>query len=170
MLSQVRGALKGAVAWIFVILLVAAFSLFGIPQVNQLFTSSAVTVGGESFSQRAVRTEYDRTYQRAVRDSGGDLTREEAIASGMPAQVVERLVSQSALLLTAIIPYLILRYFFGEMELLGELLDEGAVGYRFTGIGVAQEYADASVEVLVAHFERSEPEIQIQRGLDSGRR
>jgi hypothetical protein len=32
------------------------------------------------------------------------------------------LVSQSALLLTAIIPYLILRYFFGEMELLGELI------------------------------------------------
>jgi len=37
------------------------------------------------------------------------------------------LVSQSALLLTAIVPYLILRYFFGEMELVGELLLLGCV-------------------------------------------
>ena len=37
MLSQVRGALKGVVAWIFVILLILAFSLFGLPQMEPDF-------------------------------------------------------------------------------------------------------------------------------------
>ena len=97
MLSQVRGALKGAVAWVVIILLVAAFALWGVPQTSQLFSSSAVTVGGESFSQRAVSREFDQTFQRAARESGGGLTREAAVASGMPGQVVDRLITQSAL-------------------------------------------------------------------------
>ena len=84
MLSQVRGALKGAVAWVVIILLVAAFALWGVPQTSQLFSSSAVTVGGESFSQRTVSREFDQTFQRAARESGGGLTREAAVASGMP--------------------------------------------------------------------------------------
>lgn len=97
MLSQVRGALKGAVAWVVIILLVAAFALWGVPQTSQLFSSSAVTVGGESFSQRVVSREFDQTFQRAARESGGGLTREAAVASGMPGQVVDRLITQSAL-------------------------------------------------------------------------
>ncbi|WP_375205893.1 peptidylprolyl isomerase [Hyphococcus sp.] len=97
MLSQVRGALKGAVAWVVIILLVAAFALWGVPQTSQLFSSSAVTVGGESFSQRAVSREFDQTFQRAARESGGGLTREAAVASGMHGQVVDRLITQSAL-------------------------------------------------------------------------
>ncbi len=71
MLSQVRGALKGAVAWIVIILLVAAFALWQVPNASQLLGSSAVTVGGESFSQRAVSSEFDQTFQRAARESGG---------------------------------------------------------------------------------------------------
>ncbi len=97
MLSQVRGALKGAVAWIVIILLVAAFALWQVPNASQLFSNSAVTVGGESFSQRAVSQEFDQTFQRAARESGGGLTREAAVASGMPGQVVDRLITQSAL-------------------------------------------------------------------------
>lgn len=97
MLSQVRGALKGAVAWVVIILLIAAFALWGVPQTSQLFSSSAVTVGGESFSQRSVSREFDQTFQRASREAGGGLTREAAVASGMPGQVVDRLVTQSVL-------------------------------------------------------------------------
>ncbi|MFC2953192.1 SurA N-terminal domain-containing protein [Marinicaulis aureus] len=97
MLSQVRGALKGAVAWIVIILLVAAFALWQVPNASQLLANSAVTVGNESFSQRTVSSEFDQTFQRASRESGGGLTREEAVASGMARQVVDRLVTQSAL-------------------------------------------------------------------------
>ncbi|WP_375203019.1 peptidylprolyl isomerase [Hyphococcus sp.] len=97
MLSQVRGALKGVVAWIIIILLVAAFALWQVPSASQLLSNSAVTVGGESFSQRTVSREFDQTFQRAARESGGGLTREQAVASGMAGQVVDRLVTQSAL-------------------------------------------------------------------------
>ncbi len=97
MLSQVRGALKGAVAWVFVILLVAAFSLFGLPSITTMFSTSAVKVGGESFSKTYVSREFDTLFQRAARESGGSLTREAAIASGMPGQAVERIVTQSVL-------------------------------------------------------------------------
>jgi len=59
------------------------------------------------------------------------------------------LVSQSALLLTAIIPYLILRYFFGEMDLFAELLLLGCVflgSMLFTAITVGMS---ASSSVLI---------------------
>jgi peptidyl-prolyl cis-trans isomerase D len=44
-----------------------------------------------------VSQEFDQTFQRAARESGGDFTREAAVASGMPGQVVDRLITQSAL-------------------------------------------------------------------------
>ncbi len=97
MLSQVRNALKGVVAWVFVILLVAGFSLFGIPSVSQLFSNAAVKVGGESFSSAYVRNEFDRTFRQRMRESGGGYTREQAIASGLPARVVEDIVTRTAL-------------------------------------------------------------------------
>lgn len=97
MLNQVRGALRGAVAWVFVILLIAAFSLFGLPSMTTLFSNSAVKVGGETFSQQYVSREFDQTFQQAVRESGGDYTREQAIAGGMPQQVVESIATKSAL-------------------------------------------------------------------------
>lgn len=97
MLSQVRDTLKGAVAWVFVILLIAAFSLFGLPSISTMFSDSAIKVGGDSYSRVYVSKEFDRSFQRAARESGGGYTREEAIASGMPREVVERIVTQSVL-------------------------------------------------------------------------
>ncbi|PQA85345.1 peptidylprolyl isomerase [Hyphococcus luteus] len=97
MLSQVRGVLKGAVAWVIIILLIAAFALWQVPSITQLMSNATVKVGGESFSQNYVSNEFDRSFQRAVRESGGGYTRQQAIASGLPAQVVDRIVTQSAL-------------------------------------------------------------------------
>ena len=97
MLSQVRGALKGAVAWVVVILLILAFAMWGVPEVQNFTSGGAVKVGGKSFSQSAVSREFDTMFQRAARESGGAFTREEAIASGMPQQAVERIITQSAL-------------------------------------------------------------------------
>lgn len=97
MLSKVRGTLKGPVAWLVVILLVLAFALWGVPSASQLLTGAAVKVGGESFSQTYVNRQFDQAFQRSARESGGQFTREAAIASGLPAQVVDRIVTQSAL-------------------------------------------------------------------------
>lgn len=97
MLSKVRGTLRGPIAWIVVILLILAFALWGVPSVSQLMTGAAVKVGGESFSQTYVSREFDRAFQRSARESGGSFTREAAIASGLPAQVVDRITTQSAI-------------------------------------------------------------------------
>jgi peptidyl-prolyl cis-trans isomerase D len=97
MLSQVRGALKGAVAWIVVILLIAAFAMWGVPEMSSLAGGSAIKVGGQSYSQSYVQGEFNRIYQRRAQESGGALTREEAIASGLPGQVVEGITTQAAI-------------------------------------------------------------------------
>ncbi|GJL93208.1 peptidylprolyl isomerase [Hyphococcus sp.] len=97
MLNQVRDSLKGVVAWIFVILLVAAFAMFGVPEMRTFTSGGAVKVGSESFSRTYVQREFDQMYQRSARESGGAFTREAAIASGMPSQAVERIVTQSVL-------------------------------------------------------------------------
>lgn len=97
MLNQVRDSLKGVVAWIFVILLVAAFAMFGVPEMQNFTSGGVVKVGSESFSRTYVQREFDTLYQRTARESGGAFTREEAIASGMPSQAVDRIVTQSVL-------------------------------------------------------------------------
>ncbi|WP_425408755.1 SurA N-terminal domain-containing protein [Hyphococcus sp.] len=98
MLSKVRSVLKGPVAWLVVILLILAFALWGVPNVSQLLASnSTVSVGGQSFSQNYIQSEFNKIYQRQNRESGGDLSRQDAIASGLPARVVDSIATQSAL-------------------------------------------------------------------------
>lgn len=97
MLRQVRGALKGAVVWVFVILLIAAFAMWGVPEMSSLAGGSAIKVGGQSFSQSYVQNEFNRVYQRQAQESGGALTREDAVASGMPAQVVDAITTRAAI-------------------------------------------------------------------------
>lgn len=97
MLSQVRGALKGVVAWIFVILLILAFSLFGLPQMSQLAGNAALTVGNESFSAQYVQNEFNRQIQTQRAQSGSAYSREDAIATGLHDQVVNSIATTSAL-------------------------------------------------------------------------
>ncbi len=97
MLSQVRNALKGATAWFIVILLILAFALWGVPDMGQLSGSAAVTVGGKSFSQQYVQSEFNRAIQSQRIESGGSYTREDAIASGLNDQVVAAITTTSAL-------------------------------------------------------------------------
>lgn len=98
MLSQVRGALKGPIAYIVVIALILAFALWGVPNVTQLMASnSTISVGGENYSLAFVQSRFNETYQRQARESGGSLTREDAIASGMTGQVIDQIVTQSVL-------------------------------------------------------------------------
>lgn len=97
MLSQVRDALKGAMAWFIVVLLILAFALWGVPELRQFSGSAAVTVGGESFSQQYVQNEFNRAMLVRRQENGGNFTREDAIASGLPDQVVNTIATSSAL-------------------------------------------------------------------------
>ncbi|MEZ5892285.1 MAG: SurA N-terminal domain-containing protein [Parvularculaceae bacterium] len=97
MLKQVRGALHKGVAWVGVILLVAAFGMWGVPEIRTLAGNTALKVGSESFSQTYISREFDRMFQARARESGGSLTREAAVASGMPNQVIETVTNQSVI-------------------------------------------------------------------------
>ncbi len=97
MLSQVRNMLKGAGAWVVVILLILAFALWGVPDMGQLSGTAAVSVGGKSFSQQYVQNEFNRAIQSQRNESGGSYTREDALASGLNDQVVAAITTTSAL-------------------------------------------------------------------------
>ena len=60
MLSQVRGVLKGAVAWVFVILLILGFALFGVPNITEFSSNAAINVGGEKYSAQFVQQEFNQ--------------------------------------------------------------------------------------------------------------
>ena len=97
MLKQVRGALKGAVAWFVIVLLILAFALWGVPELRQFSGNSAVKVGGQSYSPQYVQNEFNRSVQIQQAESGGAFTREDAIAAGLPAQIVQSIATQAAL-------------------------------------------------------------------------
>lgn len=97
MLKQVRGALHKGVAWVGVILLVAAFAMWGVPEVRTLASNSALTVGKERFSQQSVQREFDRAFQNRARQSDQPLTREAALASGLGNQVIQSMTNQSVI-------------------------------------------------------------------------
>ena len=101
MLSQIRGALKGIVAWIVVVLLVLAFALFGAPDMAQLLNNPALKVGDQNYSSAYLRSELAREINLLARERQAQgqpgLTREEAIATGVLDQYIARLVTQSTL-------------------------------------------------------------------------
>ncbi len=97
MLKQVRGWLKGAVAWFFGSLLVLSFMFFGVPEVQQFASNAAVTVGGENFSTQYVQSEFNRAVQIQTIESGGAFSRAEAIQSGLPNEVIESITTTAAL-------------------------------------------------------------------------
>jgi len=97
MLRQVRGALKGVAAWFIVILLILAFALFGVPEVRNMTANHALKVGNEGFSAQEITEEFNRAIVSQRSQSGGDFTREDAISSGVPAQVISSLATRSAL-------------------------------------------------------------------------
>lgn len=97
MLSQVRGALKGVGAWFIVVLLILAFAMWGVPEMRQFTSSAALTVGDENFSAQYVQNEFNRSVQIQRQESGGAFTRDDAIAAGLPDQVVNSIATTSAL-------------------------------------------------------------------------
>ena len=97
MLSQVRNTLRGVVAWVVIILLILAFALFGVPELTTMTRNAAVKVGNESFTSQYVQSEFTRQYNIRRQESGGSFTRDQALASGLPAQVINTMATTSAL-------------------------------------------------------------------------
>ncbi|MEM9013534.1 MAG: SurA N-terminal domain-containing protein [Pseudomonadota bacterium] len=97
MLSQVRGALKGVTAWFVIILLILAFALFGVPELRTMTQGSALKVGDQSFSSNYVQNEFSRIFNIRRQESGNTLTREQALATGLPDQVIQSIATSSAL-------------------------------------------------------------------------
>lgn len=97
MLSQVRDTLKGAVAWIFVVLLILAFAMFGVPEMRQFTGNAAITVGGERFSGQYVQSEFNRALQSRRNETGSALTQEAAIALGLHTQTISTISTGAAI-------------------------------------------------------------------------
>ncbi len=95
MLSSVRNALKGVVAWFVIILLVLAFALFGVPELRSFTQGAAIRVGDQSVRTERVVAEFNRALINQRDQTEGAFTREDAIASGLPTQIVSSLVTRS---------------------------------------------------------------------------
>jgi len=97
MLQKVRGALKGVVAWFVIALLVLSFAAFGVPEIRNFARNAAVEVGDRGFSAVEIQNEFNREMTNRRAQSDGAFTRADAIAQGVPQQVISDLVTQSAL-------------------------------------------------------------------------
>ena len=96
MLQSVRGALKGVVAWFIIVLLILAFALWGVPELRSFTRGAAIRVGDEGVPAQAVLNEFNRTMvnQRAQAEDGS-FTREDALAAGLPDQIINSLATRS---------------------------------------------------------------------------
>ena len=97
MLTQVRGALKGAVAWFVIVLLILAFALWGVPSISQFSATAAISVGDEQYSQQYVQREFTRAMQSRRAETGETMTTEEAVAAGLHEEVISTITTTSAI-------------------------------------------------------------------------
>ena len=83
MLNNIRGALKGVVAWMFAIVGIAAFSVVGVPSLQNFGAQDPIKVGNVTVTQREVQNVFNREILNLQRQSGRAYTREEALTSGL---------------------------------------------------------------------------------------
>jgi len=97
MLKQIRGTLKSVIAFIIVVPLLISFVAWGVPEMRQMTSSDAVRIGAKGFTALEVKREFDRYVVNRRNQSDGAYTSEQALADGVQNQIVESLVTQSAL-------------------------------------------------------------------------
>ncbi|MEX0645625.1 MAG: SurA N-terminal domain-containing protein [Parvularculaceae bacterium] len=97
MLKQVRSGLKTVGAWFVIVLLVLAFALWGVPELRNFTQRTPVSVGKVGFSQSQILSEYNRQMDYRRRAEDGKYSREQALADGLPDQVVDIIVTRSVL-------------------------------------------------------------------------
>ena len=91
MLKQVRGALKGIVAWFVIALLVLAFAAWGVPELRSFTRKDPVRVGDIGVSQQEIVDEFNRAANTQRTPDGKAMTRDEALAAGVKDEVLRRL-------------------------------------------------------------------------------
>lgn len=97
MLKQVRGALKTVVAAFVSLLLILAFAAWGVPEMRTFVQRAPLKVGRDAFSAQTIQTEYNRMLNARRRQEGGKFTQEQAVAEGLPDQVVDSIATRSVL-------------------------------------------------------------------------
>ncbi len=97
MLNSVRSALKGVVAWFVIVLLILAFALFGVPELRSFTQKAAIRVGNEGVEAQVVLNEFNRVVRNRQIESQGAFSRADAIAAGLPNQLVSGLATRSML-------------------------------------------------------------------------
>ncbi|MEM9170320.1 MAG: SurA N-terminal domain-containing protein [Pseudomonadota bacterium] len=96
MLQSLRSALKGVVVWFVIALLILAFALFGVPEIQNFTRNAAVRVGDQGVTTRDIQKEFNRAVTTRRFESEGGFTRADAIAAGLPDQIVQALAMRSA--------------------------------------------------------------------------
>lgn len=121
MLNNIRGALKGVVAWMFAIVGIAAFSVVGVPSLQNFGAQDPIKVGNVTVTQREVQNVFNREILNLQRQSGRAYTREEALTSGLQDRIVQDLAIRSALRVEAgklglVMPRTLIREILGREE------------------------------------------------------
>ncbi len=101
MLNNIRGALKGVVAWMFAIVGIAAFSVVGVPELQSFTQKPAIKAGNIVIDQNEVLEAFNLAVRQQQAGANRAFTREEALSNGLPNQIVSGLRSSAALQLEA---------------------------------------------------------------------
>lgn len=96
-LNNIRGVLKGAAAWIFVIVGVAAFSVVGVPSLQNFSQKPAIKAGSVVIDQNEVLEAFNLAIRQEQAQLNRAYTREEALTSGLPQQIIGSLTSSAAI-------------------------------------------------------------------------
>ena len=102
MLQSIRNAAQGFVGRVIMSvvmgLIIISFAIWGVGDMLRGFTSSTVaTVGGQSISDQAFRNAYQDVLTNYQRRMHANLTNEQAHAYGIDAQVLQQLITETAL-------------------------------------------------------------------------
>lgn len=113
---------KGAQSWpakIFLALLLGSFAVWGIQDVFRGFqTADLAQVGNKSISSETFRTNLNRTLQQFSQQAGRNVTLEEARATGLDRQVLDRMIAEAAV--------------DAQAQRLGIMVSDAAVGNAIT--------------------------------------
>lgn len=96
-LNNIRGVLKGAMAWVFVIVGVAAFSVVGVPSLQNFSQKPAIKAGSVVIDQNEVLEAFNLAIRQEQSQLNRAYTREEALTSGLPQQIIGSLTSSAAI-------------------------------------------------------------------------
>jgi peptidyl-prolyl cis-trans isomerase D len=95
-LNRFRDSLRGVVAWVIGILIILAMAVVGVPALDNFGGSAALSVGDKDYSARDVELELRNQLQIAQIQNPG-MTRDQALASGLPQQTIRTLILRGLL-------------------------------------------------------------------------